>query len=354
MKYIVYCTTCKVNGKIYIGVHKTENPEIFDGYIGNGIKIGWTIKNAHTAFQRALKKYGYSNFIRTVLYVFDSEKLAYDKEAEIVNYDFVKRRDNYNTSLGGIHPGCSYDKLYQYDFNGNFIREWPSVQETVNYYGCNSNRFNMAIKDKRSAFNSYWSKKFYEKLDVSEFRKSQASEIYCYTEKGDFIKYYNSVKEIISELGFTKASIDDAMSHKKPLKGYYFISDLTINIYNLIKTRELVYNLTDRSVSKYNKDGNIIQTYATINKAAKENGITINSIKKSIQNSDGIWSYGYASKYTPKKVPVGIKVQQFDLEGNLVKTWDSISQCQKEHPKVKDVLYGGRNQTHGYKFKVIE
>ena len=29
MKYIVYQTTSKVNNKIYIGIHKTENPYIF-------------------------------------------------------------------------------------------------------------------------------------------------------------------------------------------------------------------------------------------------------------------------------------------------------------------------------------
>lgn len=50
MKYIVYCTTCTKNGKIYIGVHKTENPEVFDGYIGNGLKIGYSIKNTKNAF----------------------------------------------------------------------------------------------------------------------------------------------------------------------------------------------------------------------------------------------------------------------------------------------------------------
>lgn len=353
MKHIVYCTTCKVNGKIYIGVHKTKNPDIFDGYVGNGLSVGWTIKNPHTAFQNAVKKYGYSQFYRTILHVYDTAEEAYNKEAEIVNIEFIKRRDNYNIALGGIHPGASYERLYQYDYNGNFIKEWFSVQETINYYGCNSNRFNMAITDKRSAFNSYWSKIKYDKLDTTEYRKSNHSEIYCYNESGDLIKYYNSVKEIITELGFTKASIDDAMSHKRPLKGYYFISDFT-NIYNLIKTRELIYNLTDNSVSKYNKDGNIIQTYATLTKAAKENNINTKVIKKSILNEDGIWAYGYSKKYSPNKHPIGIKVQQFDLEGNLIKVWNSISACQKEHPKVKDVLYGGRNHTHGYKFKIIE
>jgi len=44
MKYIVYLTKnkkSKVNGeyKIYIGVHKTKDPNIFDGYIGCGIYI---------------------------------------------------------------------------------------------------------------------------------------------------------------------------------------------------------------------------------------------------------------------------------------------------------------------------
>lgn len=39
MKYIVYLTRNVKNNKIYIGVHKTENPDIFDGYIGCGVNI---------------------------------------------------------------------------------------------------------------------------------------------------------------------------------------------------------------------------------------------------------------------------------------------------------------------------
>lgn len=38
-KYIVYQTINLVNNKIYIGVHKTVDPTVFDGYIGCGVKV---------------------------------------------------------------------------------------------------------------------------------------------------------------------------------------------------------------------------------------------------------------------------------------------------------------------------
>ena len=351
MKWIVYCTTCTENGKIYIGVHKTENPDVFDGYIGNGLNMGWNIKNPHTAFQYAVKKYGYNKFKRNILYVFDSEELAYAKEAEIVTKEFVKRKDNYNTALGGIYSGTVYDTLYQYSLSGEFIKEWDSVGETVRYYGCNSNRFNMAIKDRRSAFNSYWSKTYFDKLDTTLYTKSKHSEIYCYDDLGDLFKVYDSVKEIIDDLGFTKASIEDACSHKIPLHGFYFISDDS-DINDIIKTRELVYNLSDKSVSKY-KQGNLVKTYPSLAKAAKENNISSKEIKDKIKNNTGEWAYGYAETYNPNSNdPVPLMIDQYDLEGNFIKTWNSYSECRKEHPNVKQVLTGGRKQTHGYTFKI--
>lgn len=67
MKYIVYLTTNLSNNKIYIGVHGTENPDIFDGYIGNSINIFESnpeLKHPKIPFHKAVKKYGYSSFRR--------------------------------------------------------------------------------------------------------------------------------------------------------------------------------------------------------------------------------------------------------------------------------------------------
>lgn len=357
MKWILYCTTNKINGKIYIGVHKTENPDVFDGYIGNGIEIGWTIKNPQTAFQFALKKYGYSNFYRSTLKIFDNEDDAYNEEARIVDIEFLKRHDNYNTSLGGKHSGVVYDKLYQYDLEGNFIKEWFSVGDAVKYYQCNSNRFNMAITDQRSAFNSYWTKKYVEKLDVTDYRKSGHSEIYQYDLNGNFLEMFENVKDIREKFNLSQASVDDAMSRKVPIKGFYFISNG--NIMDIIKKREEFAVKNDKCVSSYNKDTKqIIRTYPSITQAAKETQIKFSDIKKAISTGNPtenlLWSFGFNETYIKQEKPVGRKVAQYDLEGNLVKVWESLATCAKEHPKCRDVLKGNRNQTHGFKFKFID
>lgn len=140
MKFIVYLTTCKTNNKIYIGVHGTTNPDVFDGYIGCGINIYRNnIKNLpKTPFRSAVLKYGFSNFIRHTLAVFDLEGDAYKLESILVTEDFIKREDTYNLALGGQGgPLISYmlpkKKIYMYDLDGNFEMEFDGVNEAGRY-----------------------------------------------------------------------------------------------------------------------------------------------------------------------------------------------------------------------------
>ena len=86
--HIIYKTTNKINGKFYIGVHSTNN--LNDNYLGSG----WVLK-------AAIKKYGKENFIKEILFIYDSRQLAMKKEAELVNEDFIKDNNNYNLTLGG-------------------------------------------------------------------------------------------------------------------------------------------------------------------------------------------------------------------------------------------------------------
>lgn len=92
--YTVYKTINSINNSIYIGVHKTKN--INDSYLGSGILI-----------KNAIKKYGRSNFIKEILFIFNNPYDAYSKEKEIVNESFILDGNNYNVAIGGI-PTTDY------------------------------------------------------------------------------------------------------------------------------------------------------------------------------------------------------------------------------------------------------
>lgn len=92
MKYIVYLTINLENNKIYIGKHKCEDPYVFDGYIGCGVKITApsTYNKPQCAFQAAVLKYGVKNFRRITLRVFDDEQSALMLEKKISNRRLYK------------------------------------------------------------------------------------------------------------------------------------------------------------------------------------------------------------------------------------------------------------------------
>lgn len=102
---IVYKTTNLINGKVYIGVHSTNS--LNDGYIGNGVYSQASANRTGfgVPFANAVKKHGYANFKREILYEFGSAELAYWWESFLVDSEFISRDDNYNARTGGGSVG---------------------------------------------------------------------------------------------------------------------------------------------------------------------------------------------------------------------------------------------------------
>ena len=72
MQHVLYKTTNLLNGRFYVGMHSTNNPN--DGYLGSGRRL-----------RAEIKKYGRENFKREILEVLTSRDALKAREEEIVN-----------------------------------------------------------------------------------------------------------------------------------------------------------------------------------------------------------------------------------------------------------------------------
>lgn len=229
MKYIVYSTVCTVNNKIYIGVHKTINPDVFDGYIGNGININKpnTYKKSKTPFQYAVNCYGIDKFKRTILQVFDTAEEAFKLEAELVTEEFVKRTDNYNLKVGG-EGGCSPTRLvkvYMYDLEGNFVQEFESAFDCNRYFDINAKNGSAVLKAIRlgQTLHGYQFSKeklpFMKKYIPTRGSHNNKRKIGRFDDNGNLLEEYESLSACRKQ-GYQNAS--HSVRNGRKCKGFYF------------------------------------------------------------------------------------------------------------------------------------
>ena len=66
---------------------------------------------------RAIKKYGVENFKKEILFECASQEELNSKERELVNEDFVNRKDTYNLVMGGIQ-GLTHEQAVEFGRKG--------------------------------------------------------------------------------------------------------------------------------------------------------------------------------------------------------------------------------------------
>ena len=274
MNYIVYKTTNKINGKIYVGVHRT-NPDIFDGYIGCGVSHKDKKKKNLKGFPVAVRKYGYENFVRETLFIYpdtkEGKRLAFKKEGEIVNEAFVKNPQTYNLVKGGVISMGENNKkvIAQYTLDGIFIRTWSSIAEAEEALNIPNISQNLTGISKYSG-DFQW--KYYsgDESNIEAVERKEKT-IYQFDLQGNLVKVWKSATDAskqFSNATSARVAINNNCRNKvNKAYGYYWSYKC---IFNYKETR-------GKSVAKYNDDGELLDIYDSIKEAAEANNIKTSS-----------------------------------------------------------------------------
>ena len=276
MKYILYKTTNLINGYIYIGVHKTDDDITWDNYYGCGVygNKPYTYQKSKTAFQKAITEFGVKNFRRETLAIFDTAEEAYTAEGLIVNENFLARNDVYNMILGGKINNTSGKSVYKYSLDGKYLGEYKSSHSYIN----KAATLGYLVKG-----TYYFS--FFKESSYSEARKKQilSRMVFQYNSKGEFIKEYSSQKE--AELQNKGSNISKSIKDRSLDKNNYYWSIEKVPLYNVPKKR------SSKKVAKLDENNNILQTWESSNKCAKEVGVAVKNVLQ------GKYSYHKGYKY---------------------------------------------------------
>jgi len=358
-KYIVYLTYNVNNKKFYVGVHKTLDPLVFDGYLGCGVYIDKPTSYAkgRTPLHAAILQDGVKAFKRITLKVFDTLEDALDLEGWLVTESFIKRTDTYNAVVGGGMPPLLNKEVYQFNINGELIKKWESESAIRKYYEC-SVSISDIIKSKRSFAGSFWS--FNSFINVDEYKTElNHGFISQYNLDGFLLNTFKSTTLAAQKLGLKRDAITQAVFRKKQYSGYYFLKsdvDIAEVISNKYKPK-----LGKQHIYQYTEDGNFFAEYETITAVTRNISITPRKLKIAIADqvlTNGYyWSYKKCNNYfdipNPNQKPT-VKIAQYDLDDNLIKIWDSPKECKKEYSGALRCCQGYLKSTKGYKFKYIE
>lgn len=358
MKYIVYCTTNIVNNKIYVGVHETENPDIFDGYLGNGVYANrpGTYMKPKYAFHFAVKKYGPKNFKRAIMFIYNTLDEALHKEGEIVTPEFVKLDTNYNMIPGGGQFRTG-DPIYQFDKDGNLVKSWKNLKEVSEFFNCNETTFRNALHFKENYFGYFWSRE--KTIELNNFSKGDSKKtVYKYLPNGKLIETYESLLAASKANNTTPSALTTAIQGQSLYRKEYYYSYQLYDVF-IPKPKVTVRNKT---FYLYDLEGNYIREFANCNELKEFMGVKSNSsISDVINRRNGLYKDWQITTEYVEKLPSTInkskskKVNVYDKEGNFIKTCESVAKAAKEFnvksSGINRVLRGLACTTGGYIFK---
>lgn len=241
--WTVYKHTCKINGKIYIGITKNSVKQRW-GKDGHGYKPS---KGEYTCFYRAIQKYGWDNFEHEILFEGLTYEQALEKEKDLIKFYNCKAPFGYNLTEGGDGTlGIKVTKEFRKKKSeamsgGNNItarkvscdgKIFDTINDCAEYLGVSRNKLVRWIIGKTIIPKDVLIKKP-QFLDASPNYKVSRK---LKTEKGTKVlfmgKIYSSITELSIELNIDKGTLGGWLCGRYGIsKPYQWLLETDLSIY---------------------------------------------------------------------------------------------------------------------------
>lgn len=285
--FSVYVHKNKINNKVYVGITSTDVEKRWEN--GNGYRKQYIYND--------IKKYGWDNFTHEVLFTNLSLEQAQAKEIELIKkFNSNDERYGYNKTIGG--DWLNQDKpTNQYDLDGNFIKTWDSRADVANFLGVGADVISVAIKNKTQSKGFQFRNYCGDINNIKPYSKKLTNtKVNQYDKNGNFIKTWESVKELAKFFNTGSTTIIEYIRENKFYKKDHYFEYYDGNIDNIkIKVKKREKHPNCKKVGKYDFNMNLISIYESAMDAIKENknnyGIYNCLQNKAKQSCGFIWKY---------------------------------------------------------------
>lgn len=264
------------------------------------------------------------------------------KNIENTSLDIVEVNDDATDSI-------TTPKILQYDLNGDFIREFNTLQEASETTNTNKTSIVLCIQGKHKHANNYiWKYKdreFSSHIDISDIGSIHRTPVLMYDTQGTVLSEFPSVKEAAAntKIGYTniiqclRGTAKSAGGYvwryknfsKKPLDGDILNRPIPTEIFQS-KVKVLQYDL----------EGHFVKEFKTIAEASTETNVKATTIEKCFNGKcERAGNFMWRRKeqedfpllippYNPK--PKRAKaILQYDNHGNFIQEYQSMEEVLK-------------------------
>lgn len=258
-------------------------------------------------------------------------------------------------TLGGKCTSSTAKHIYQFDINGNLIKEWESFASAADTLGISRSAIFFANRCKYCTLDSFWSTQ--KEIDISEFTKLKHRECYKYDSEGNFVAHFDTIADAAKDANTTMNHIKDAMDYGGIYHNYYYSDKLYDDKFTGFM-RPLIHK---QVLYIYDLDGNFVRELQPCDIKSFFNIKYYQSLNNAYLRDKIYKGYQISLEYVDRlphkhnKTSNPKPVLCYTLDGYFVEEFPSIKQASLKYGNaVEKVVHGQLKQTNGciFKYKV--